>query len=225
MRAVSDQPTSEIVPPPEYDPAELQRPPDLGGFAGFVFRHRRAYQTVIWTVVVVAVVGGTIAWFRGGLDIENAGYWGAFVVNLVGSAAVVVPLPGLIAVTAAAVPGFGLNFALLATLGAAGSTIGELTGYLAGYGSQGVAQKSRYYFRISDWVARRGGLALFVLAAVPNPLFDIGGFAAGSLGYPISRFFLWVGLGKLLKFMVFAYAARYSVEWLLNLRQWLSDLV
>lgn len=182
-----------------------------------MLRHRRAYQTVIWAVVVVAIVGGTIAWVRGGLDIENAGYWGAFLVNLVGSAAVIVPLPGLIAVTAAAAPQFGLNFALLATAGALGSTIGELTGYLAGYGSQGVVQKSRYYSRISNWIARRGGFALFVLAAVPNPLFDIGGIAAGSMGYPISRFFLWVGLGKLVKFLVFAYAGRQGISWLLDL--------
>ena len=105
---------------------------------------------------------------------------------------------------------------LLALAGAVGSTIGELTGYLAGYGSQGIVQKSRYYSRISNWVARRGGFALFVLAAVPNPLFDIGGIAAGSLGYPISRFLLWVGIGKLVKFLVFAYACRQSISWLVD---------
>ncbi len=180
-------------------------------------RHRRTYQTIIWTVVVIAIAGGTIAWLGGWLDVRDAGYWGAFTVNLVGSAAVVVPIPGLFAVCAAAAPEFGLNFVLLAAAGAAGATIGELTGYLAGYGSQGVAQKSRYYSPISGWVARRGGLALFVLAAVPNPLFDIGGIAAGSLGYPISRFLLWVGLGKLVKFLVFAYACRQGISWLKNL--------
>jgi len=217
MRGVADQPTPETELAHRNDAVEVHRPLARGGFAGFILRYRRIYQVVIWSVVVIAVVGGTISWISGGLDIENAGYLGAFVVNVVGSAAVIVPLPGLIAVTAAAAPQFGLNFALLAAAGAAGSTIGELTGYLAGYGSQGVARKSRYYSRISDWIARRGGFALFVLAATPNPIFDIGGFAAGSMGYPISRFFLWVGLGKLVKFLLFAFAGRQGIQWLLDL--------
>ncbi len=211
MRGVVDQPT------PESGPTIVHGPSAGGGFADFIARHRRAYQTVIWSVVVVSIIGGTVAWLMGWLDVQDAGYPGVFIVNLVGSAAVVVPIPGLFAVCAAAAPELGLNFVLLSAVGALGSTTGELTGYLAGYGSQGIAQKSRYYSRISDWVARRGGFALFVLAVVPNPLFDIGGFAAGSLGYPISRFLLWVGLGKLVKFLVFSYACRQSISWLIDL--------
>jgi membrane protein YqaA with SNARE-associated domain len=162
-------------------------------------------------------MGGTLAWAADWFDLQKAGYWGAFLVNLVGSAAVVVPVPGLAAVCAAATSELGLNFVLLAFAGAIGSTIGEVTGYLAGYGSQSVVQKSRYYPRIHGWVVRRGGFALFILAVVPNPLFDIGGIAAGSLGYPISRFFLWVGLGKLIKFLIIAYACRGSISWLVDL--------
>ena len=186
-------------------------------FAEFITKHHRTYQAIIWTVVVVSVVGGTISWLGGWLDVQDAGYWGAFLVNLVGSAAVVVPVPGLAAVCAAAAPDIGLNFGFLALTGAVGSTIGELTGYLAGYGSQGVMQKSRYYSSIRGWVVRRGGLALFILAVIPNPLFDIGGIAARSLGYPISKFFLWVGLGKAIKFLVVAYACRQSISWLSDL--------
>ncbi|MDA1278674.1 MAG: VTT domain-containing protein [Chloroflexi bacterium] len=206
---MADQPT------PDSDAAIAPRPTE--GFAAFVSRHQRGYQIAIWSVVVIAVLGGTVAWLVGWLEVQEAGYWGGFVVNLVSSAAVVVPAPGLFAVCAAAAPELGLNYGVLAVLGAAGSTIGELTGYLAGYGARGATQNSRYYRRIHRVVERRGGLALFVLAVVPNPLFDIGGIAAGSLGYPIIRFILWVGLGKLLKFAVFAYACRQSITWIVDL--------
>ncbi len=210
-----DQPT------PKSRPQVVNGSSAEGALTRFVLQHQRIFRTVILFVVVAAIVGGTIAWIGGWLDVQKAGYWGAFVVNLVGSATVVIPLPGLIAVSAAAAPELGLNFVLLGFVGAAGSTIGELTGYLAGYGSQGVVRKSRYYARISDWISRRGGFALFVLAIVPTPLFDIGGFAAGSLGYPISRFLFWVGFGKLLKFLVFAYAGQQGISWLLDLiRPW-----
>lgn len=202
---------------PTENPASTSAGVPPSKFAEFIAKHNRTYQTIIWTVVVISVVGGTVAWLGDWLDVQDAGYWGAFLVNLVGSAAVVVPVPGLAAVCAAVAPDVGLNFVFLAVAGAAGSTIGELTGYLAGYGSQGVAQKSRYYSSIRGWVVRRGGLALFVLAVIPNPLFDIGGIAAGSLGYPISKFFLWVGLGKTIKFLIVAYACRQSISWLSDL--------
>ncbi len=186
-------------------------------FASFIAKHNRAYQSIIWTIVVVSILGGTVAWVGGWLDVQDAGYWGVFLVNLVGSAAVVIPIPGLFAVCAAATPELGLNFVLLAMAGALGSTIGEMTGYLAGYGSKGVTKRSKYYSRISDWVVKRGGFALFILAAIPNPLFDIGGIAAGSLGYPVSKFLFWVFLGKLVKFLVFAYGCRQSISWLVDL--------
>lgn len=208
-----------IEDPTSSTPATVAAPTGVPSskFAEFIARHRRAYQLVLWSVVIGSIVGGTIAWLADWLNVEDAGYWGAFLINLVGSAAVVVPVPGLAAVCGAAAEELGLNFVLLAVTGAAGSTLGELTGYLAGYGSQGVVQKSRYYSRIHGWVLRRGGFALFILAVVPNPLFDIGGIAAGSLGYPISRFFLWVGAGKLIKFLIVAYACRQSISWLVDL--------
>lgn len=186
-------------------------------FAVFIAKHNRTYQTLLWTVVIGSIMGGTLAWAADWFDVQKAGYWGVFLVNLVGSAAVVIPVPGLAALCAGATSELGLNFVLLAFAGAAGSTLGEVTGYLAGYGSQGIVQKSRYYPRIQGWVVRRGGFALFILAVVPNPIFDIGGIASGSLGYPISRFLLWVGLGKVIKFLIIAYACRRSISWLVDL--------
>jgi len=187
---------------------ESQRSNSSGGkFAKFVAKHNRVYQTVLWTVVLVSVVGGTVAWIFDLVQIGSAGYWGAFLANLIGSAAV----------CAAATSELGLNSFGLAIAAATGATIGEVTGYLAGYGSQGVIQKSRYYNRIHAWVVKRGGFALFILSVIPIPLFDIGGIAAGSLGYPIRKFFLWVGIGKLIKFVIIVEGCRQSISWLVDL--------
>lgn len=197
---------------------ESQRSNASGGkFAKFVAKHNRAYQTILWTVVLVSVVGGTVAWIFDLVQIGSAGYWGAFLANLIGSAAVIVPLPGWAAVCAAATSELGLNSFGLAIAAATGATIGEITGYLAGYGSQSVIQKSRYYNRIHAWVVKRGGFALFILSVIPIPLFDIGGIAAGSLGYPIRKFFLWVGIGKLVKFVIIVEGCRQSISWLVDL--------
>ena len=47
-------------------------------------------------------------------------------------------------------------------------------------------------------------MVIFKLAAIPNPLFDIGGLVAGALGMPIWRFLLSVWLGKSLRFALLA---------------------
>ena len=142
MRDVENQPT------PESDPAAVYGPSAAGGFAGLILRYRRTYQIVIWSVVAIAIVGGTVSWLAGWLDVQDAGYWGAFVVNLVGSAAVVVPIPGLFAVCAAAAPELGLNFVLLGVIGAAGSTIGELPVTWLGMEAR-VSHKNRGTIRVS----------------------------------------------------------------------------
>ena len=186
-------------------------------FASRLSRHPRLVQGVIWSVVAASVAVGTYFWATGRLELQNAGYAGAFVANVIGSASIIVPVPGLAVVCGAAAPSLGLNPLVLAVLGGTGSTIGEMTGYLAGYSSQGLVARSRHYDRISRWVVRRGGLALFILAAIPNPVFDIAGLASGTLGYPVRKFLVYVWVGKLLKFALIAYACRFSIDWLMNL--------
>ncbi len=179
--------------------------------------HPRILQVGIWTVVIGSVVTGSVMFFTGQLEPEGVGYTGAFLINLIGSASVIIPVPGLAAACAAAAPEVGLSILALGLVGATGSTIGELTGYLAGYGGQSFVQRSRYYKRVQDLVIRRGALALFVLSALPTPFFDIAGIASGSLNYPLRRFLLWVFLGKAIKFIGIAFACRQSINWFTDL--------
>jgi len=46
---------------------------------------------------------------------------------------------------------------------------------------------------------KRGTLVMFLMAIVPNPLFDVAGLAAGALEMPLRRFFLAVLAGKIIK--------------------------
>lgn len=179
--------------------------------------HPRVMQVAVWSVVVGSIVTGTVFFATGQLEPEGVGYTGAFLINLIGSASIVLPVPGLAAVCAAAAPNVGLNIIALGLVGGTGSTIGELTGYLAGYGGQSFVQKARYYDRVQRIVMRRGALALFVLAALPTPFFDIAGIASGSLGYPMRRFLFWVFLGKIIKFILVAYACQQSIDWITDL--------
>jgi membrane protein YqaA with SNARE-associated domain len=44
---------------------------------------------------------------------------------------------------------------------------------------------------------------LFLLAAPPNPLFDVAGLTAGALGLPFWLFFVAVLLGRMIRMTIF----------------------
>ncbi len=131
--------------------------------------------------------------------LQSLGYVGIFLVGVIGAASVVaLPAPTLATVCVGATL-LHLNPIAVGLAAGAGESLGEVVGYLVGMGSQTFLSKGKTYLRVHGWVQRRGGLALFVLALVPNPLFDLAGLAAGALRFPVYRFLLWVWAGKSLR--------------------------
>ncbi|MGA9532400.1 MAG: VTT domain-containing protein [Anaerolineales bacterium] len=149
-------------------------------------------------------------------QLAGYGYPGIFLLSILTNATLILPMPG-VAITFAAGAVFNpLGGGVAAGLG---STLGELTGYLAGFGGQGVLENTPLYDRLEGWTERYGQWAILVLALVPNPLFDLAGAAAGALRMPIYQFLLWAGIGKTLKMVAFAVAGAQSAEWALH---WLN---
>ena len=125
------------------------------------------------------------------------GYPGIFLITLIGNATVILPAPTfLVAVAAGAV----LNPLLVGIIAGLGASLGELTGYLAGVGGRGVMENQAIYSRIEKWMRKSGVLVIFLMAALPNPFFDIGGMCAGALGMPVWRFLLACWAGKSVRF-------------------------
>ena len=85
-----------------------------------------------------------------------------------------------------------------------GAALGEMTGYLAGIGGRSVVEKRALYDRLCRWMGKGGVFAVFLLAFVPNPIFDLGGMVAGTLRMPIWLFLLAGWTGKSLKFTLVA---------------------
>ncbi|MDP2743806.1 MAG: hypothetical protein Q8P00_01915 [Dehalococcoidia bacterium] len=69
-------------------------------------------------------------------------------------------------------------------------------------------------YRVADWMRHRGGLTLFVMALIPNPLFDLAGLTSGSLRYPLWKYLVYGGSGRLIKYIGFAYAGHFSLRFL-----------
>ena len=136
--------------------------------------------------------------------LKSSGYTGVLMMALIGSASPVWPLPGSWAIFVAA--GLGLNPIILGLIGGIGESIGELTGYTFGFGGQVALQRLKQYARIERWMKRWGGLTIFFVSAIPNFFIKLATIAAGSLRYPLWKFFVFCWSGKTIKSFGFAFA-------------------
>ncbi|GBD11393.1 hypothetical protein HRbin23_01058 [bacterium HR23] len=187
----------------------------LTGATGRERAQRITALAVVAIVIIAAIVFRNFLWaFR------TATYPGIFLLSLMGSASIFVPVPGLASVCAGAGV-LALNPWAVAALAAAGETLGETTGYLAGVGGRTLLEKHPYYLRFYAWMRYKGGVVLFLASAIPNPLFDMVGIAAGSLRYPLHLFYLIVFAGKLVKDLGIAFLCDLG---LLAILRWLGGL-
>jgi membrane protein DedA with SNARE-associated domain len=141
------------------------------------------------------------------------GYPGIFLIAMFANATVLLPAPGVALIYAMGAIFNPLGVGLAAGLG---GTVGELSGYLAGFSGQAVVERTEVYNRIKPWVDRYGGWAIMVLSAIPNPFFDVAGIAAGIAKMPLPAFLLFTGIGQLVKMTLFALAGHYSISFLSN---------
>jgi len=156
-------------------------------------------------ILLFSLVIGILAFFLGKniKNLQDLGYVGVFIANLIGSATIILPVPSFATTIAV---GVFLNPVLTALASAVGSTLGELTGYYAGLGGQDfVKSKDKRVKKIKAWINRYGLWVIFILAAIPNPLFDIAGIVSGAGKVPVWKYLLVVFSGKLIKFLILAY--------------------
>lgn len=150
----------------------------------------------------------SVAWF------QTLGYAGVFLMALIGSSTVLLPIPHLaFTFTMGAVLnpwGAGLSAGF-------GDAMGEITGYMAGYAVEDIAEQHKLYARLKHYMARNGDLTIFVLSLFPIPFFDLAAMAGGLVGYPLWRFMIATWLGKTIKAIVAAWAGRLGIEWVARL--------
>jgi len=145
-------------------------------------------------------------------EFQAYGYLGVFIISIISSASIVIPLPSWILVATMA---YTLNNPILVGIvSGLGGTIGEMTGYLLGYGGRLAVENVSVYNRMVEWMKRWGSVTIFILALIPNPLFDVAGAAAGSLRFPVWKFLLYGAAGRIPKNILFAYIGIWGLHFL-----------
>lgn len=134
-------------------------------------------------------------------ELEALGYPGIFLVSLLSNATLILPVPPVLFTSAM---GAVFNPYFVALAAGTGATLGELSGYAAGFSGQGVIENKNWYTKVTEWMKKYGGLTVLVLAFVPNPVFDIAGMVAGALRMPLWKYLLFSWIGKTAKMLLFA---------------------
>jgi len=95
---------------------------------------------------------------------------------------------------------------LVAITTAAGATLGETSGFLAGRAGKGTFAGTKFATWISRQLAHpvRAFVVLFLVSAPPFPAFDVAGVVSGAVGVPAKIFYPSVFLGRLTRFLLFA---------------------
>lgn len=148
-------------------------------------------------------------------DILQAyGYPGIFLLSILASATIVLPAPGLVFVAGAGA--LGLNPWGVGLAAGLGATLGELSGYIAGWSGQAIIENRDLYDRLVGWMGRYGAVVIVVLAFLPLPVFDMAGVAAGALKMPVWKFLILCALGKIPKMTLVALAGANSIDWIMQ---------
>jgi membrane protein DedA with SNARE-associated domain len=161
---------------------------------------------------IASLLAQFAAW--GSSVVKDWGYLGIFAISLVSSASIFLPLPSFAIVFAA---GAVLNPLLVGISAGIGCAIGELTGYVIGFGGKRALNKKyrKLLDRTEAWAEKHGLFAVVMLfAATPLPD-DIIGIVGGALGYSIKKFFIASLIGKLALNLALAFAGFYGYAWLL----------
>lgn len=170
----------------------------------FITNKEKIFKYLLITASVL--ISGIIIFFRNDLaKLQGFGIFGIFIISVLGNATVIIPAPVILS---AFVGGSIYNPILVGVVVALGATIGELTGYMAGYGGRVAITNNKHFKRIEKWMNKSGLLTIFCLAAIPNPLFDVAGIFSGATNYPVKKFLLATFLGKTVKFLTVALLGR-----------------
>jgi uncharacterized membrane protein YdjX (TVP38/TMEM64 family) len=173
----------------------------------------------IYAVIVLGLsvglyflLGYLVARFNlSGEGLATTAYLAVFITSLISNASIIIPVPIFVAIMIpvakmmAEVSPWGPVLVALTASGA--GTLGEITGYYAGYLGKKiiVTEATPGYKKLVGWMQRHGLLAIFLLSLQPILPFDIAGLISGASRIPLWKFMLACWAGKFPKYLIGCY--------------------
>ena len=142
-------------------------------------------------------------------DLGDYGYLGVFLISMICSATIILPIPGMLLIFAL---GAVFNPVFVGLVAAAGGTIGEITGFTLGYSGRRLMPSNKIYIKTERWVKKWGTMTIFIFALVPLLPIDIVGIVAGTLRFPVWKFLLACFFGKAILYIGMTFAGAWGWE-------------
>lgn len=159
-------------------------------------------------------------WVR---SLRDWGYVGAFVVNMVSNATIILPAPGA-AIVALMAQDF--NPLLIGIVAGIGGAIGGCAAYGLGAINSHSIETAKRFGWLRGLMRKAGAVIIFVFALVPMLPGDVASVMAGGSKYPFARYLLISGAANVVKMTVIAYlGARYLTLAEQIARNWVIDLI
>lgn len=132
-------------------------------------------------------------------------YLVVFLTTLICNAGIMVPVAIHISIMMAAASQW--DPILVALVASIAGTLGEITGYYAGYLGKKImfTESTPGYNRLVGWMKRYGPWAVFVISLQPVLPVDIAGLTAGVSRMPLWKFLLPCWAGRFPKYLLFCY--------------------
>ena len=147
-----------------------------------------------------------IAYFNISVErFATTAYLVVFVVTLASNAGIFVPVYIHISIMIAAAQYW--NPVLIALVASVAGTLGEMSGYYAGYLGKRIAQLENIpgYQRLVGWMNKHGPWGIFLISLQPILPFDVAGLLAGASKMPLWKFLLPCWAGRFPKYLVACY--------------------
>lgn len=161
------------------------------------------------TISVQLVVMAVIFHYREAMaQLDTLAYPGVMLAEFGNSAMILLPTPWPAYTIAMSIV---LNPLLVGLFGGIAAAAGEMVGYVLGCKGRNIVCEGRIYTRMQSMTEKYGDRAIFLIAIMPVP-FDIAGIWAGTVRYPVVRFFLSVAAAKIIRITVASAIAHYGIK-------------
>lgn len=159
-------------------------------------------QRVTETILFISIIALSIFIFLHRdmfANVGSVGYVGVMVLCFLANSTVLLPAPSLLLAGSCAMV---LNPFLVAVFAALGSSLGELVGYAFGSVSKSISPQFKVLMDKLAAKIKSPYFFVFLLAALPLPLFDLIGIYSGGTKMNPFKFFVCCYLGKFVKLLV-----------------------
>jgi membrane protein YqaA with SNARE-associated domain len=132
-------------------------------------------------------------------------YLVVFVITLLSNAGIFVPVYIHISIMMTVAQYW--NPALVALTASVAGTLGEMSGYYAGYLGKRIVHLENVpgYERLAGWMKRYGPWGIFLISLQPILPFDVAGLLAGASRIPVWKFLLPCWAGRFPKYLLACY--------------------